>query len=156
MRLLLKAPYLWFLALVPAAAVAVTDPQAARDATPEVVVCCLGNVVAREGEEVSSYTAQCVVRKVIRSSFPIHPGETLTLAYEVHHAVFDQPRSTDPGLEFPTPPPPIENGDRVTAYLHRARDPGGQVIYVPHIGMDSFEPVTVDGAPGASGCPPAE
>jgi len=140
------------LVVVPLAAMAIEDPEAVRDSTPDVLVCCLGNVEALEGEKVSAYSASCVVQEVIRSSVPVEPGDTLAIAYEVHHAAFDRPDSAEPGLSFPTPPPPISNHELVTAYLHRTQDAAGHVVYAPHIGMDSFEPGEREGVETSAAC----
>jgi hypothetical protein len=123
---------------------AVPDPQVARDATPEVLVCCMTDVVAEEGDEVSRYSASCRVLEVIRSTVEAQPGDILNIAYEVHHAAFEKEHPTMPGPAFPTPPPPLHEGDTVTAWMRRVSKAVGEAVYLPNIGMDSFETVRVE------------
>lgn len=140
------------LVLLPLSAAAVVDPQLARDATPEVVVCCISDVVSREGEERSSHSARCAVREVVRSTVEIRPGDDLTIAYQVVHAVYDEPQPATPGPARPTPPAQLEDGDVVTAYLRTDQDAEGETIFVPNIGIDSFE-VLPEGDIDDAACP---
>lgn len=131
---------------------AVPDPEAARDATPEVIVCCVTDVVADEGEAVSRYAASCRVLEVVRSTVETEPGDILNIAYEVQHAAFEKKHPTVPGPAFPTPPPPLHEGDIVRTFMRRVTDVAGEAVYVPNIGMDSFETILVGESREAPRC----
>jgi len=152
MKSLTTAGLVCLVGFLPLTVAAVSDPRLARDASPEVVVCCISDVVSEEGDERSAYSARCAVQKVVRATAEIAPGDVLTIAYEIIHAVFEKPQPAMPGPAFPTPPPPLHDGDFVTAYLHSAKNFAGESIFVPHIGIDSFEPVSREGHAVPAAC----
>lgn len=145
------------LLVVPALAVSVSagaipNPQIAKDATPVVLECAISNVVADEGDTVSKYAATCEVIEVIRSNTEVEQWDLVQIAWEVVHSRFDnENHPPTPGPAFPTPPPKLVDGQTVLAYL-KAVPNTDKRLYVPNIGMDSFEVLEEPAAPRSGKC----
>jgi uncharacterized protein YecT (DUF1311 family) len=131
----------------------VPNPQLAKDETPVVLRCGISDVSVERHGALSSHSASCEVIEVIRADTDIEQWDVVRIAYQVDPADFDSSdQAPIPGPAFPTPPPDLVDGQIVLAYLRAGRDGDGNTVYVPNIGIDSFEAAPHTAVAGDSRC----
>lgn len=152
----LAGPITWIAVAVsffPGASYAIVNPETGKDSTPVVLKCRISASSSHEEGSLTIFSASCDVLEVIRSSTKISPGDNILIRYgadlravEKQYEEMEQKVAENPGWAGPAPdagPRSLQPLDVLVAYLRAVVDADGYQVYVPNLGFESYEFITV-------------